>query len=1000
MSQIADARLDGEVIRPAYYVQIAGFATRFYSLDAPPVASGYTDVRSVVSVGGVKSKMDAQRGVVTHSPVDVEIVDDQMGGAIASAARDMRRLRYDGADRNAYLITTVEATGTAAIEIDRDHASWPSSGYLHVGQECIAYTGKAGTGGPGDAYRFTGVTRGALGTLARQHIVDARQAWAPVVTSHIVGWRTRPCVIYVRGHRPLGGSGGWVQWMAGFIDSSPEVQSDAAITIRLRVVPWDALIVSGRVGGDELVCGLAQGYHLFTAGTCDRITMLQQWGRGEAVSETATASVLAGSGHLYCATLAYDDVFDLALTAGEPRRPEIAVSLGNVESAYPDAVLSSNEFDMPAAFPAVAITVPPWHVVTNAATAELYQAKVTTASEGTEELVEWPREALERINQDRTGGPPAESAWGWGGGTNKGDNGLWARVRVDEFNAEHNGPSVSAQLNSRYHAGSLEIIFSGRSRDGRNDGIGYMLRITDATGDAEAQEEAEDPRFALRVSGRRDDPADRVTRAIAPICTAAYQRGEPVVLLDRLTVATSTPWDWAVIWTDVGGDEKEWDFRGEVTGSVTNVDGEIVGYRLELDDPSRVVSFGDWPGFPQARIRPVAAWRGADPRTILVELLVSLEGAGVNSIYDVLPFGLGIPEDHVDITQIVTHPISPTAARWTVAIRKPIEVAKIIGPMLRAMGAALVMAIDPETGQRRIRLTQIGLAASTDSLATLSADKLVVQPWGTTSDEAITNAWTIKLRTVGQTEYTATWTDRDSVLAHGGEVRTAEEDLSTLDMELARDGSSIAAQLRPTLNEWRALYAWPRKLLAGAALARHAWFLEAGDVVLLSTPHAVEYDGTVGVSAIPVRVSEVSHELERASSRLVVSYHGGRGTGWAPSLRVETVVSATAVTVEANAYTDAQHRITGAAQQDLDYWSVGQDAMMVPIGAWSGTTREITAIDTGTRQVDLDGAHGLSVGDSIDPLSYASAPAAHQGYAYLADTDEFIDGTVSARTYV
>lgn len=999
MSQISDARLDGEVIRPAYYVQIAGFATRFYSLDAPPADSDYTDVRSVVSVGGVKSKLDAQKGVVTHSPVDVEIVDDKMGGAIASAARDMRRLRYDGADRNAYLVTTIEATGTADVEIDRDHAAWPATGYLHVGQECLEYTGKAGTGGPGDAWRFTGITRGALGTLQRQHIVDARQAWAPVVTSHIVGWRTRPCVIYVRGHRPNGGAGGWVEWMAGFIDASPEVQTDAAITIRLRVVPWDALIVNGRIGGDELAFGLAQGYHLFTAGICDRITMLQQWRRGEAVTEIATASVLAGSGHLYCATLAYDDVFDLTLTAGEPRRPEIAVSLGNVESAFPDAILSSNEFDMPAAYPAVAITVPPGSVVTNVATSELYQAKVTTAAEGDEELVEWPREALERINQDRAGGPPAEDAWGWGGGTNKGDNGIWARARVDEFNADYNGPTISVQLNSRYHAGSLDVWFSARSRDGHRDGIGYLLRITDAA-DAAAQDESDDARFHLTVSGRRDDPADRVTRAIAPIPIAAYARGEPVMLIDRLTVATGKTWDFAVVWTEVDGKEQEWDFRGQVTGDVTNVDGEVVGYRLELEDVSRVVSFGDWPGFPSARIRPVAAWRGMDPRTIIAELLVSVEGAGVNSAYDVLPFGLGIPEDHVDITQIVTHPIPPTAARWTVAIRKPSEIGKVIGPMLRAMGSALVMAIDPETGQRRIRLTQTGLAASTDSMATLSADKLVVQPWGTTSDESIANSWILKLRTVRQTEYTATWTDRDSVLAHGGEVRTAEEDLSTLDMELARDGTSIAAQLRPTLNEWRALYAWPRKLLAGSALARHAWFLEAGDVVLLSTPHAVEYDGTVGVSAIPVRVSEVSHDLERASSRLVVSYHGGRGTGWAPSLRVETVVSATAVTVEANAYTDAQHRITGAAQQDLDYWSVGQDAMMVPIGAWSGTTREITAIDTGTRQVDLDGAHGLSVGDSIDPVSYASAPAAHQGYAYLADTDELIDGTVAARTYV
>ena len=83
------------------------------------------------------------------------------------------------------------------------------------------------------------------------------------------------------------------------------------------------------------------------------------------------------------------------------------------------------------------------------------------------------------------------------------------------------------------------------------------------------------------------------------------------------------------------------------------------------------------------------------------------------------------------------------------------------------------------------------------------------------------------------------------------------------------------------------------------------------------------------------------------------------------------------------------HPITGQHQTDLDGFGVGDIVDAVPIGDDDGaaTGLEIVSIDTATRTVTFDGAHGLTgptLGDIV-PTIYDDASEAHQALAYIAD---------------
>ena len=967
MSALDDARLFDRDGRPCWYLQIAGLPWRPYAGAAPPADPDYTDVEAIASVSRGGSTIEPDNGRVSHQAITV-IVGRATFGDGQALARALLRLKPEGADRRLLLLTTIDATSTADVEVTTSNAGWPAAGVLYIDDEAIAYTGLAGDGTPGNRYRFTGITRGALGTMSTSHWVDEALGQQPWVVSDVVAWRTRPATLYLQ----MEGGTGWVEWLSGFIDATPSGNTAAGIIVRL--VGWEALL-DNEIGGDAKVCGLSHQRHLLTVGVADQMTMSQGWEAGHGYAQQTSAATVSGSGSVKASTAQYGDVFDDALAADHPRHPKIAVRQASIDDMSA-TVLAADEFDVGAGPSA---NVGASEQVVNVTTFEATTATIDSSAAGTEVLKRWPGDYLQAVTET------------WAPGTNKGVDGVWADCRLQESTAQFNGrPALSVKLNSSFHAADLLVTWRGRDQ-GRD--LAYPIRLIAPDVDPEWQPGSNGQRLEWerteRVGRGAGAGLGRTLLRVAELANAFRQSGEPVALLDALRAATGTAFWWSCTW-DERGEERSTVFRGTISGASTEA-GETVGYRIEIKDPETVPSFGDWPGFTRCRIRPAAVWKGADWRRVLVEVLCSLEGAGVNGSYDVQPFGLGIPEGAVDAAQILSFPTPPNLGRVDITIESARKVAEIFAGIFISAGCVLQLALDPATGTRKLRLVRVTRASKAEAVATLGADDWEPDPVPPETDDRIVNAWEIVTKTADGRDVTDRWSDASSIRAHR-ETRSQKIDLTEVRIDLAAEAASGAAALRSVYGQLSASYAWPRRLVAGGVRQPSMLHLDAGDVAIISCDDIVGYDGAEGATGIPARLLAVEHDVDGGRSRITFALDSAAGAGWNSSLYVEAVIGLKTVRVAANHYTDPVTP-AGATRQDLDYWAVGDDAAECPIGAWAGAVNTITGINTGTRQVTFSANHGLSAGDSIDPVVYDDAPAVQQDLAYLADDALELGGT-------
>lgn len=133
------------------------------------------------------------------NPIDGELSVDQMTFGVfdadpgAGPASGSPVMTYSGTlNDSAYTKTQLSASCTktdATIHVT-DASLFAASGTMWLGQEAIVYAGTTGT-------TFTGCARGALGTLAVPHTVDAGNNYYPVVRSPFPSFEGRRVVLYV-----------------------------------------------------------------------------------------------------------------------------------------------------------------------------------------------------------------------------------------------------------------------------------------------------------------------------------------------------------------------------------------------------------------------------------------------------------------------------------------------------------------------------------------------------------------------------------------------------------------------------------------------------------------------------------------------------------------------------------------------------------------------------------------------------------------------------------
>lgn len=1013
----------------SFVLEVDGAEHRWYAGPEPTADSPYTYVPGIIGVSPIEESIELIGGIGRSGSCTVTIANTLSN----SAAERLCKVSWRGSSWNAVLDATLaQETGTTTVTIDGDNSGLASTGVLWVGQEAIKYTTKP------SSTTFGGLTRGYYGSPIQQHVVNAGEGWTPRVTADLVSWHTRPARILVGNARPDGSlSGNFVEFVNGFVDSSPVLLADG-LTVEVTVVPWIAAL-DNTVGGKMRQTQLLHGWHYFTTDAAYQINGRMGFAQAAGFWGQTTDIDLANSQELHCPGSGdttsggrHKDAFDKSLASTHPRAG-VVILPGNT----PEELLPTDYNDGPTPYFDLVASQPSNDtsagiLVLNREGYERFsydiiQASRTTASDpGDTALKRWPGEVLDEFNT------------AFATSTNKGATGIWANLRIemlarydeDDLGNDLHGPIVSARLNQALTPPGLLTIrwapmvstgglYYGVDFHQAGDSAIYRPDLVSTSRSTELNQWSASNMGVKRTSAAGQGRDKFPIRGIA---NAFYQWGEEVVLVEDnpfdVTGDLSNPaWIKVDFEAEHEGIYDERGDEGRVTAyfRVDNVTQQLdgatpIGYRWQVDrrDQFRLICFGDW-GSKRARLISVIRWQDWRADAIMLELLYSGQGNGFNSaVFDIQPYGLNLDDDIVDSASFFRFPLTQQFARWTLVVEESRSASDIVGGMLAALNAGIVQRVNPETGDRKLAMVPIGVANAFEStMIILDGDWLVNGRPSSTTDRKVKNRYHFNLNwdeTSRKHRLSVQYNDRDSIQEHG-EAGVDKIDLRGLDLPLDEPAAQNLT-LRPIFDERRALYGQPRRMLSGSLCWSDAARLYAGAVVTVSASEAIDFDGSKGISDRIARVVKVQHDPWNQMADVTMVLHGFNTVAWAPALKVKTVVSTTIFEVETNEFTESVDPVTGGVQTDLkyvdgdtdvEYFSAGDSITFVPRGDYaSRATRVIDSVDHTTKRVTITVAlAGVSVGDTIRVASYDDASAYQKSFAYLANASRTI-GTAAA----
>ena len=997
---------------PHYVLEIDGVPVLFYSGPATPSANACTWSASLgspaaatlpaeyrpglLSVTGGESTLDQVSGSATHGPMQVRVADTGIVAAGGNgAASVLTRLTARGATRQTRLAGTIDkaAPGAALAQVlaSSSLTGWATPGVLYVGEEAILYTS---TGSAPD--RFIMCTRGYYGSRTQAHTLDARLGDAPIITSECVHWRTRRARVRLGVTLPDGSAHpDYIDLVAGYVDRSPQVGADGVIT--LTIVPHSAALGTP-VAAASRTTQLVHGYHAFDGVNAGAVEAFTAWPAGAAYSERLEGSHGAGATQLSVPARGHSSVFDIAAPAGTPTRGELVIADANgvlyLPTAYPAGVaLGEPEIQVS---PALGAGVFVNERVKNARATLIYRAEIVTPGGGLQ-VARWPEAMLEAVNKD-TGFSRVSHLLSGAGVPG------WVELVLDP-----SVPMWTARLTSSIAPpGALRVAFNV-SEDAAGD-IDPASCWTPFMYDRAHHVGGLNLAFFDVDASRDSADIDRNELRFEGLALAWYQAGESYLLVEDdifagASVARPKPIEIEFSRALRGSPRAERVrsfFYCDNTGTAVTDGADTIGYRVNVAGQF-IPSFADFDveGWERAVIRRVIAWQGVDLPTAVLEALQSDTGDGTNGTHDVRPGGANLTDDDVDEVSVTLIQAPPAVAQFSGRIRSGDSPIDLFGGALRFAGVALGMRLDRETGRQKVAVVQYRRANPILSVATLTeGDFAVAGPGESITDERTANRLRLRVyppEQLGQFGYVPKDPEPLEVLVdvvsgqneHGREVSEVEEDLygTSIDGNGPEEARRILqapalARLRRTLH--------PRRVWAGTVPTSRALGLTVGDTVTVTHTKLRGYDGSASVVAVPALVQKVGGpNWQTGRTRLELVYHGAKTSGFAPALKVASVLSPTEVRVEANAYTLAARPETGEAQTDVSYWSVGDEALCVPVGSYStAVARMVDAISS--NDVTFNAAHGLSAGDTIRPRDFDSASADHQAYAYLGDAAETV----------
>ena len=1004
------------------------------ALSTTPGSTLRTFHESIGNVTDYGADLDPLGGVASYTPITVSLVIDRNGGSTDPGVI-LSRIgpRASGADHS-FLVGGISHSDAAPItvEIDRDVSAVYSSGdYAHIGAETFLVSGT--TSGANPTITFS--ARGLADTPIQDHLVSLGGTNSPEMTDKICYWRGRRASIWVSPGRSDGSFGGWVEFMRGFLDSTPQIEEGLAVT--LEIVPLTALIDQGLTGEISRQTTLLQGYHRFETGVGNIVEYAQGLHAPSPTSQPNLMGVGIGSWAQHGgATLPtsevyttgrhqHEDLFDITLTTADGARYDNHPRIGDLGL--------ENEGGQIERFQIVDYRIhngnnvgydinpdpgplSDFHNDQHGYMIPTHELKRYEQSAG---LIRWPEEFITGFN---AAAPSARTGR---------DGGFFKVQLVEDGGRIQLRLLPFADTRLRTH-----IMFWTNPASLFNEGI-FGLRYWGANGpqqklsgreimvlpiDWAPPARREYPHLGTHRHARRDatlyrrnweqDEQKLQVYNLRDYALGFYQPSETQILVsDQLpgipSAAGASTFPVSITSYDRRTD-KEITQTAIITHQVAEVHGTAtVGYGLQLavneDQPKDpIVDWASRGGDGRAKIALSNNFRALPPGEIILRLLESGGGNQINGDYDVSAIGLNLPSSAIDEDSFLSLSSATRLSSMTLSLSgDDVDVIDVVEGILKSLGAAIVLRRSG-TDNERLKLTcvPVGMEQASRVRQTIAAGDWLADPppsWGTRD------------ASVNQIAFKYDWNDTEKKFL--GEVTVNNEraimaysqERQSMDLEiygaeaspesLGQNTADLYSALRPMFTRIFRLASDPVRVWRGSVGFDLGHLLEVGAMVQVSSPHFKSYDDSYGVTDGLALVQSVRQSLTGEGVDVELIHYGLDAAGWNASAEVTSVVDATTLEFDANTYTRGRDA-AGELTTDLALFAEKDRVQYIPPGDEDNpTTLIIDSIDTATNRITFTAAHGVaSAVGHIEPTTYDTAPTRHQIRAYLADSS----GTLGA----
>ena len=1005
------------------------------ALSTTPGSTFRTFHESIVNVTDYGADLDPLGGVASYTPITVSLVIDRNGGSTDPGVI-LSRIgpRASGASHS-FLIDGISHSDAVPItvEVDRDVSSVFSAGnYAHIGAETFLVSGT--TSGANPTITFS--ARGLADTPIQNHLVSLGGTNSPEMTDKICYWRGRRASIWVSPGRSDGSFGGWVEFMRGFLDSTPQIEEGLAVT--LEVVPLTALIDQGLTGEISRQTTLLHDFHRFEASVGNTVEYIQglhapsptsqpnlmgrfgTWADAGAGSQ-ATSRIYTTGKHQHA------QIFDITLQTADGLRYENHPRIGDIGLENNDGEIERFQI---LAYQIVGgenvgydinpnpVNLPNFQDNQHGYLIPTQEIKRYEQSAG---LIRWPEEFIQSFNAAAPSGRTGL------------DGGFFKVSLVEEGGRIQLRLLPFADTRLRTH-----IMFWTHPASLFNNGIrsprywgpnGPQRPVSEVTGrelmvlpiDWAPPARREYPHLAPHRHARRDatlyrrnweqDEQKLQVYNLRDYALGFFQPAESQILVtDQLpgipTAAGGSTFDVSITSYDRRSD-KMITQSVRITHQVAEVHGTVtVGYGLQLannqEDLRPIVDWASRGSDGRAKISLSNNFRALPPGEIILRLLESGGGNQINGDYDVSAIGLNLPSSAIDEDSFLSLSSATRLSSMTLSLSgDDVNVIDVVEGILKALGAAIVLRRSG-TDNERLKLTcvPVGMEQASRVRQTIAAGDWLADPppsWGTR--DASVNQIVFKYGyDDAEKEFTGevTVNNERAIMAYSQERQSMDLELYGAEASpesLGQNTADLYSALRPMFTRIFRLASDPVRVWRGSVGFDLGHLLEVGAMVKVSSPHFKSYDDAYGVTDGLALVQSVRQSLTGEGVDVELLHYGLDASGWNASAEVTAVISSKILEFAPFTFTRGRDA-AGELTTDLALFSAGDQVQYIPPGDEdNSTTLTISSVDLNNNQIMFSPAHGVvSAVGHIEPTTYDTAPTRHQIRAYLADSS----GTLGA----